>query len=58
MPAEETRKGSTGQLTLQHGKELKHRKAQKQEGKECSTVFDSIIWLKPKDPPQPTRLAP
>lgn len=35
-----------------------HRKAEKQEGKERSAAFDSMIWLKPKDPPQPSRLAP
>lgn len=35
-----------------------HRKAEGQEGKECSAALDSMIWLKPKDPPQPSSLAP
>lgn len=35
-----------------------HRKAEKQEGKKRSIAFDRMIWLKPKDPPQPLRLAP
>lgn len=35
-----------------------HRKAEGQEGKECSAALDNMIWLKPKDPPQPSSLAP